>query len=87
MNSKKKELELADRFQPTLIMLASVPLIALVGCLVPIFGFPLIFSICSLVTLVGAVLVRKAFSYPIPRIEEIKVARIEESEIEELEVT
>ncbi len=73
--------------QPTLIMLASIPLIAFVGWLVPIFGFPLTFSICSLVTLVGALLVRKAFSYPIPRIEEVKIARIEESEIEELEVT
>jgi MFS family permease len=73
--------------QPTLIMLASIPLIALVGWLVPIYGFPLTFSICSLVTLVGALLVRKAFSYPIPKIEEVKVARIESSEIEELEVT
>jgi len=73
--------------QPTLIMLASVPLIALTGWLVPMYGFPLTFSICSLVTLAGALLVRKAFSYPIPKIEEVKVARGEETEIEKLEVT
>ncbi|MFX0108996.1 MAG: hypothetical protein ACFE7R_11980, partial [Candidatus Hodarchaeota archaeon] len=74
--------------QPTLIMLASVPLIALVGWLVPLYGFPLTFSICSLVTLMGALLVRKAFTYPIPKVEEVKIAdREEASEIEELEVT
>ncbi|MFW9846729.1 MAG: MFS transporter [Candidatus Thorarchaeota archaeon] len=74
--------------QPTLIMLASAPLIALFGWLIPQYGFPLTFSICSLVTLIGALLVRKAFSYPIPKADEVRPASQEEViEIEELDVT
>ena len=69
-------------------MLASAPLIALFGWLIPQYGFPLTFSICSLVTLIGALLVRKAFSYPIPKADEITSASHEEViEMEQLDVT
>ncbi len=74
--------------QPTLIMLASAPLIALFGWLIPQYGFPLTFTICSLVTFTGALLVRKAFTYPIPKADEVIIASQEEaSELQELEVT
>ncbi|MHA2020191.1 MAG: MFS transporter [Candidatus Thorarchaeota archaeon] len=74
--------------QPTLIMLTSVPLIALFGWLIPQYGFPLTFAICSLVTLTGALLVRKAFTYPIPRADEVTIASQEEvSELQELDIT
>jgi MFS family permease len=74
--------------QPTLIMLASAPLIALFGWLIPQYGFALTFTICSLVTLIGALLVRKAFDYPIPKADEVRLASQDEvSELQELDVT
>ncbi len=74
--------------QPTLIMLASAPLIALFGWLTPQYGFPLTFAICSIVTLTGALLVRKAFTYPIVKADEVQAASKEEvSDIQELDVT
>ncbi|MHA2141189.1 MAG: MFS transporter [Candidatus Thorarchaeota archaeon] len=74
--------------QPTLIMLASAPLIALFGWLTPLYGFPLTFALCSIVTFTGALLVRKAFTYPIIKADEVQTATEEEvSEIHELDVT
>jgi hypothetical protein len=74
--------------QPTLIMLASAPLIALFGWLIPLYGFPLTFTICSLVTLTGAMLIQKAFSYPIPKADEVIIASQEEvGELKEMDVT
>jgi MFS family permease len=74
--------------QPTLIMLASAPLIALFGWMIPLYGFPLTFTICSLVTLTGAMLIQKAFSYPIPKADEVIIASQEEvGELKEMDVT
>jgi MFS family permease len=74
--------------QPTLIMMASAPLIALFGWLTPQYGFPLTFALCSIVTFTGALLVRKAFTYPIIKADEVQTATEEEvSEIQELDVT
>ena len=73
--------------QPTLVMLCSMPLIVLFGWLVPNYGFPVTFIICSLVALSGALMIRKGFTYPIPRIKDIDVATEEEiEEVEELDV-
>jgi MFS family permease len=73
--------------QPTLIMLASMPLIAIFGWIIPETGFPPIFVFCALITFAGAVLVRKAFSYSIPKAEEIIQATQEEKvEIDEMDV-
>ena len=64
------------------------PLIALFGWLTPQYGFPLTFALCSLVTFTGALLVRKAFTYPIIKADEVQTATKEEvSEIQELDVT
>jgi hypothetical protein len=73
--------------QPTLIMLCSLPLIIFFGWLVPNYGFPVTFTICAIVALSGALMIKKGFTYPIPRIKDIEVASEEEKEeIEEMDV-
>ncbi|TFG08098.1 MFS transporter [Candidatus Thorarchaeota archaeon] len=73
--------------QPTLIMLVSMPLIAFFGLIIPETGFPPIFIMCGLITFVGALLIRNAFSHPIPKAEAIIQATQEErEEIDELDV-
>jgi hypothetical protein len=68
-------------------MLCSMPLIVLFGWLVPNYGFPVTFTICSLVALSGTLMIRKGFTYPIPRIKDIEIAAEEErEEVEELDV-
>ncbi|MHA1882212.1 MAG: MFS transporter [Candidatus Thorarchaeota archaeon] len=74
--------------RPTLILLVSIPLIMFFGWAIPAFGFPFTFIVCSIITLVGALSVWKAFSHPIPRADMVKPATEEESEeVEVLEVT
>jgi MFS family permease len=58
--------------RPTIAFLLSIPLIFLISQLLPIVGFPAIFIIAATVGLIGAVLVRRGFQYPIPRDESIE---------------
>ncbi|MFX1475170.1 MAG: hypothetical protein ACFFCO_06825 [Promethearchaeota archaeon] len=53
--------------RPTVAMLFALPVIFTISQLIPVFGFPLIFSICGFLALIGALLIRKGFSYPIPK--------------------
>ncbi len=53
--------------RPTIAMLFALPVIFLNSQLIPLFGFPLTFGICALIGLTGALLIRKGFSYPIPK--------------------
>jgi hypothetical protein len=58
--------------RPTIAMLLSVPLILSISNLLPIFRFPIVFTLSALVAGLGALLVRKGFTYPIPRDESIE---------------
>ena len=58
--------------RPTIAMLLSVPLILLLSNLIPIARFPIVFAISAIVAGLGAVLIRKGFTYPIPRDESIE---------------
>ncbi len=58
--------------RPTIAFLLSIPLIFVISQLLPIFGFPLVFLIAAIVALAGALLIRKGFSYPIPKDESIE---------------
>jgi hypothetical protein len=74
--------------QPTLVMLVSMPLIAFFGWFVPVYGFPLTFTLCAIISLFGVALIKKAFDQEIPKAEDIVPATKEEREIvEDLEVT
>ncbi|MHA2461797.1 MAG: MFS transporter [Candidatus Thorarchaeota archaeon] len=74
--------------RPTLILLVSMPLLGFFGWLMPLSGFPLTFVLCAILSLLGALLVKKAFSYPIPKIADVTTASEDETEeIEEMEVT
>lgn len=74
--------------QPTLIMLLSMPLIAFFGWFVPVFGFPLAFTLCAIISLFGVLLIKKAFDQEIPKAEDIIPATEEErEEVADLEVT
>ena len=53
--------------QPTLALLIAMPFIAFFGWLLPLSGFPLTFSLMSIVALVGIVMIALGFRYPIPK--------------------
>ncbi|MHA1935330.1 MAG: MFS transporter [Candidatus Thorarchaeota archaeon] len=59
--------------QPTLMMMISVPLILAFGWILPAYGFPTTFILLSLIALVGALIVKRGFSYPIPKAEDLEV--------------
>ncbi len=74
--------------KPTLILLVSIPLIIFFGWAIPLFGFPFTLTVCSIISLFGALSVWKAFTYPIPKAEMVTTATKEETEeVEVLEVT
>ncbi len=73
--------------QPTLVMLLSMPLLLLFGWLTSATGFTLPFSICAIITLIGIILIAKAFTYPIVKAE-VQIADPEEAEVvEDLDIT
>ena len=81
--------------QPTIAFLLSIPLIFIISQLIPITGFPTAFLIAAIVALIGALLVRKGFQYPIPKDESIEemlgevaddVPEIPEIEVPELPI-
>ena len=73
---------------PTIVMLLSMPLLMIFGWILPTFGFGLTFGLCSLIAFGGGLLIRKGYSYPIPKIKEIVPAPPDEQEVvETLEIT
>ncbi|MHA1961735.1 MAG: hypothetical protein ACW99U_16050 [Candidatus Thorarchaeota archaeon] len=75
--------------QPTLAMLVAMPVLLFTSWIIPFTGgFPPAMVVLAFITLGGALLVRKAFTYPIAKAEDIAPATQEEiEEVEELEVT
>ncbi|MHA1882211.1 MAG: MFS transporter [Candidatus Thorarchaeota archaeon] len=57
--------------QPTLAIILSIPLIAFFGLFIPHYGFGYAFLLLGLISLIGALLVKKGFDYPIPKSEDI----------------
>ncbi len=60
--------------RPTLAFLLSIPFIFIISQLLPIAGFPIVFIIAAIVGLMGTLLVRKGFQYPILKDESIEEA-------------
>jgi hypothetical protein len=52
-------------------MLFAMPLLIFFGWLLPLYKFPLTFALCSLIALLGALLIKKGFSYPIPKAKDL----------------
>jgi len=74
--------------RPTLVMIMTMPLLVFFGWFMPLFGFPATFILTSLFGLIGTVLVKKAFSHPVPKAEVVTIATEKETEeVEEMEVT
>jgi MFS family permease len=59
--------------QPTLAIMIAIPLILVLSNILPV-SYPLTFALCAFVALIGALLIRKGFSYPIPKAEDTKPA-------------
>lgn len=68
-------------FRPTIAMLFAMPLLIFFGWLLPQYGFPLTFALCSFVALLGALLIRKGFSYPIPKAQDLPKIHEEAAEV------
>ena len=75
--------------QPTLVMIISMPLIAFFGWLLPqTGGFTITLLICSVISLLGTMMIREAFKNPIPVAEIVVEAGLKESEeVQKMEVT
>ena len=75
--------------QPTLVMLISMPLIAFFGWFIPFSGgFTWTFIICAFISLISVLMIRQAFTYPIPKAEAVVKADEEESEeVKEMDIT
>ncbi|MBD3405448.1 MAG: MFS transporter [Candidatus Lokiarchaeota archaeon] len=74
--------------KPTLAMILAIPLLGLFGLIQPLFGFGVTFGLLSIVSLLGALLIRQGFKHPIPKIEEVvKASSEEQAEVAELEIT
>ncbi len=66
---------------PTLMLLFSMPQISLYGWIITEYGVPLALILCSLVSFVGVLLMRRGLSYPIPTEEESVESEVAEEEI------
>jgi MFS family permease len=75
--------------QPTLIMLISIPLVAIFGLLIPFTGgFLLTFLICGMISVLGVGMIWAAFKNPIPKADELVPAtEKEKKEVKEMDVT
>ncbi len=47
---------------PTLVVLAAIPQVALIGWLIPLFGIPVVLTLSGLVSALGALFLRKGFT-------------------------
>ncbi len=70
--------------RPTLAIICAIPMIWFFGWFIPLYGFALTFALCGVITLVGVLLVKKGFSYPIPKSEDLETL-IETSEVKTIE--
>lgn len=66
---------------PTLMLLFSMPQITLFGWVITEYGVPLALILCSLISFVGVLLMRRGLSYPIPTEEESVESEVAEEEI------
>ena len=57
--------------QPTLTIILSIPLIAFFGWFIPLYGFSYTFLLLGLIALIGTLLIKKGFGYPIPKAEDL----------------
>ncbi|TXT57017.1 MAG: conserved membrane protein of unknown function [Candidatus Thorarchaeota archaeon] len=74
--------------KPTLAIILAIPLLGLFGFIQPLFGFGVTFGLISIVSLIGAILIRQGFKHPIPKIEAVVPASSEEQEeVAELDIT
>jgi hypothetical protein len=60
---------------PTLVMVMAVPLVLAFGWIVPAYGFPVTFTLLSLFGLLGYLLLKRAFSYPITKAADLEVTQ------------
>jgi MFS family permease len=67
-------------FRPTLAMVVAMPLLLIFSWLLPIFGFPLTFTLVSLVALVGTYLTKKGYDNPIEKAQDLTGEVTEELE-------
>jgi len=75
--------------QPTLVMLISMPLIMFFGWFIPVSGgFTWTFVICAVISLIAVVMIRQAFTYPVPKAEAVvKADKEEREEVQEMDIT
>jgi len=75
--------------QPTLVMLISMPLITFFGWFIPFSGgFTWTFILCAFISLIGVLMIRQAFEYPIPKAEiVVKADEEEREEVQEMDIT
>ncbi len=71
--------------RPTLAMLFAIPLVLYLAQIQQSFGLPLTLLLCSLVALIGALLIKKGFSYPIPKAETTEKPPEEPGEVKAVE--
>jgi MFS family permease len=51
---------------PTVQMILALPQIVIIGYSIQFLGFPISLLICALISVVGVLMIRKGFSYPVP---------------------
>jgi hypothetical protein len=54
-------------------MMIAVPLVLGFGWIIPAYGFSVTFLLLSLIGLLGYLLLKRGFSYPIQKAEDIKI--------------
>jgi MFS family permease len=59
--------------QPTLVMMIAIPLVLAFGWIIPTYGFSVTFMLLSLIGLLAYLLLKRGFSYPIQKAEDINV--------------
>jgi MFS family permease len=71
--------------QPTLILLVAMPLMIISGEMISQLGFPPVFIILSLLGILGFILVRKAFTYPIPKAKDLEQSLSDQEDVDIIE--
>ncbi|NWF95717.1 MAG: MFS transporter [Candidatus Thorarchaeota archaeon] len=61
--------------RPALTIIASIPVIYAFSFILPMYGFAVSFAICSMITLVGTLMIWKGYRYPIPRAQDLSSIR------------
>ncbi len=66
--------------RPTLAMLFAIPLVLYLAQVQQAFGLPVTLLLCSVVAFLGALLIKKGFSYPVPQAETSETPEAEADE-------